>query len=47
MSRPSADLKTEPIPNHWEELRSGHAGQVSCRLFQVTVSNQSDYLFQQ
>ena len=31
-------------PNHWEELRSGHAGQVSCRLFQVTVSNQSDCL---
>ena len=31
-------------PEHWEELRSGHAGQVSCRLFQITSSDQSDRL---
>ena len=31
-------------PKHWEELRSGHAGQVSCRLFQVTFSDQSNRL---
>jgi len=31
-------------PEHWEELRSGHAGQVSCRLFQITFSDQSDRL---
>ena len=29
---------------HWEELRSGHAGQVSCRLFQVTFDDQSNRL---
>ena len=31
-------------PKNWEELRSGHAGQVSCRLFQITSSDQSDRL---
>ena len=31
-------------PEHWEELRSGYAGQVSCRLFQITFSDQSDRL---
>ena len=31
-------------PKHWEELRSGHAGQVSCRLFQITLSDQLDRL---
>ena len=31
-------------PNNWEELRSGHAGQVSCRLFQVTFGDQSNCL---
>ena len=31
-------------PKHWEELRSGYAGQVSCRLFQITFSDQSDRL---
>ena len=31
-------------PKQWEELRSGHAGQVSCRLFQVSFSDQSDRL---
>ena len=31
-------------PKHWEELRSGQAGQVSCRLFQITFSDQLDRL---
>ena len=31
-------------PNQWKELRSGQAGQVSCRLFQITISDHSDGL---
>ena len=31
-------------PKTWEKLRTGHAGQVSCRLLQVTSSDQSNSL---
>ena len=31
-------------PKYWEELRSGQAGQVSCRLFEITFSDQSGHL---